>query len=503
MRIPTLPRALSRVMFIAWSLFIFSVFPTVVFGQVGSNVPDDTTLAAQRQAEVRSGFVVEPPDQLLRPAERVLRNTFGNVGLAPLSTEGQLKRLLFPSVPPSARERVLEGASFFTTPGVAAQGAGAMANQTRCAGCHLNNLESVRGEGLLRGISNVSRAGRSTPTNFSFTSGDTTNGGRPAGVRLDPVNPDGSVDLNIISKADPALDAINDTGRNAAFTIFGDFSPVIEAIDPTRSFDPLNGSTNRVTGNAQNFGGFVQHTRPPMDELKALDPSIDCKPDAIPSIEEDRNLGTIDPMTGLSASGFRRGIGERSGPPYIGRGLMEAIPTQDLINAPDPSDTRDGNSSLKAAVFQCTGDCVTGATNMIPANALPDQTNALAAGVGRFGLRANGAEMLQFIIGGLQGELGLTSLANNTEINIADPNIAPYNQNCRSLLVADPEFHLSTPFSVRNFLRLTAPPEFGRDLLAVLNSKDPSWPHFGNHRAARIQRGHSFLVLMLRPLPTE
>lgn len=470
------------------SVFISSVFPYKVFGQVGTNMPDDATLVAQRQTEVSSGFVVEPPNQPLRPAERVRRDTYGDVGLAPLSTAAQLDRLLFPSVPQSARERVVEGASFFTTPETVTNGAGAMANQTRCAGCHLNNLESVPGVGLLTGISNVSRAGRSTPTNFSFTSGDTTNGGRPAGVRLDPVNLDGSVDENIISKADPALDAVNNTGRTAAFTIFGDFSPSVEADDPTRSYDPLDGSTNRVTGNAQDFGGFVQHVRPPIAELKAFDPSIDCKPDAIPSIAEDRNLGTINPITGLSASGFRRGVGERAGPPYIGRGLMEAIPTQDITNAPDPSDTRGSNSSLKTAVFQCTGDCVTGAVNMIPANAPPDRPNALASGVGRFGLRANGAEILQFIIGGLQGELGLTSLANNNEINIADPNIAPYNKNCRNP-VADPEFHLSTPFSERNFLRLTAPPEFGPNLLAVLNSKDPSRPGYGDSRVARVQRG--------------
>jgi hypothetical protein len=309
-----------------------------------------------------------------------------------------------------------------------------------------------------------------------------------AGSRLDPVNPDGSVDFNIVSTADPALDAINNTGRTAAFTIFGDFSPLVDLSDPTSSFDPLDGSTNRVTGNAQNFGGFVQHTRPPNAELKALDPSSDCKADAIPGVEEDKNLGTIDPTTGLSASGFRRGVGERAGPPYIGRGLMEAIPNQDIINAPDPSDTRGGNSSLSAAVFQCTGDCVTGAVNMIPANVPPDKPNALAAGIGRFGLRANGAELLQFIIGGLQGELGLTSLANNKEINVADSNIAPYNKDCKDP-TPDPEFHLSTPFSERNFLRLTAPPEFGRRLLRVLNSDDPSEPRSGNGRTARVQRG--------------
>lgn len=487
-RLKLLSALLIATLSLGLSVLVSSVFPDKVIGQVGTNMPDDATLVAQRRAEVSSGFVVEPPNQPLRPTERISRDTFGDVGLAPLSTAAQLDRLLYPSVPQSARERVVEGASFFTTPHTVTEGAGAMANQTRCAGCHLNNIESVPGMGLLTGTSNVSRAGRSTPTNFSFTSGDTTNGGRPAGARLDPVNPDGSVNSDIVSQADPALDAVNNTGRTAAFTIFGDFSPSVEAVDPTRSYDPLDGSTNRVTGNAQNFGGFVQHTRPPSAELKAFDASIDCKPDAIPSIAEDRNLGTIDATTGLAASGFRRGVGERAGPPYIGRGLMEAIPTQDITNAPDPSDTRGGNSSLRSGVFQCTGDCVTGAVNMIPANAPPDRPNALAAGVGRFGLRANGAEMLQFIIGGLQGELGLTSLANNTEINIADPNIAPYNKNCKNP-IPDPEFRLSTPFSERNFLRLTAPPEFGPNLLAVLNSKNPSWSRYDNSLAGRVQRG--------------
>jgi hypothetical protein len=156
----------------------FTVLPSSVVAQVGSNVPDEDSLVKQRQTEVSSGFVVEPPDQPLRPAERLRRNTYGDVGLAPLSKAEQLERLLFPSVPQSAREKVVEGASFFTTPHTATEGAGPAANQTRCAGCHLNNLESVPGAGLLMGTSNVSRAGRSTPTNFSFTSGDTANGGR-------------------------------------------------------------------------------------------------------------------------------------------------------------------------------------------------------------------------------------------------------------------------------------------------------------------------------------
>ncbi|MEH1847467.1 MAG: hypothetical protein V7L25_21400 [Nostoc sp.] len=79
-------------------------------------------------------------------------------------------------------------------------------------------------------------------------------------------------------------------------------------------------------------------------------------------------------------------------------------------------------------------------------------------------------------------------MANNNEIKIADPKIAPYNKNCKNP-IDDPEFHLSTPFSERNFLRLTAPPEFGSNLLAVLNSKNPSQPRSDYSRAASVQRG--------------
>ncbi|MEH1847468.1 MAG: di-heme oxidoredictase family protein [Nostoc sp.] len=369
--------------------------------------------------------MVAPPNKPLRPAERLRRDTYGNVGLAPLRTASQLDRLLYPSVSQSARQKLVEGSWFFTNPETVKEGAGAMANQTRCAGCHLNNLESVPDAGLVTGISNVTRAGRSTPTNFSFTSGDTKNGGRPAGVRLDPVDPNGYVYSNIVSKADPALDAVNNTGRTAAFTIFGDFSPSVEAVDPTKSYDQLDGTKNPITGNAQNFGGFVQHTRPPIAELKAFDRSINCKPDAIPSIAQDRNLGTINPTTGLSSSGFRRGVGERAGPPYIGRGLMEAVPNQDITNAPDPSDTRGGKSSLKTAVFQCNGDCVTGKVNMIPANAPPNQPNALVSGVGRFGLRANGAEILQFIIGACKVSLALQAWLTIMRSKLLIPRLLP------------------------------------------------------------------------------
>ena len=48
-------------------------------------------------------------------------------------------------------------------------------------------------------------------------------------------------------------------------------------------------------------------------------------------------------------------------------------------------------------------------------------------GVGRFGLRANGVEILQFAVGGLQGELSFTSLFNPAEINF--PTLFPGGMN--------------------------------------------------------------------------
>ena len=131
------------------------------------------------------------------------------------------------------------------------------------------------------------------------------------------------------------LDAINNTGRTAAFTVFGDFDPshMDTASNPTGIgfFDPLDGTTtNIVTGMvSQPFGGQVQHTRPAIDA---------CVPAPIAPVEFDANLsGPLDPTTGLYPSGFRRSVGELAGPPYIGRGLTEAVPTQDITANADPA----------------------------------------------------------------------------------------------------------------------------------------------------------------------
>ena len=260
---------------------------------------------------------------------------------------------------------------------------------------------------------------------------------------------------------------------------------------------------NIVTGTvSQPFGGQVQHTRPAVDE---------CVPGPIAPVEFDANLvpsGPVDPTTGLYPSGFRRAVGELAGPPYIGRGLMEAVPTQDITANTDPS-VENGTSSLGnfASELQCpsTG-CISGKANMIPRTFAVNSNGTITGfvgGVGRFGLRANGVELLQFVVGGLQGELSFTSLLNPAEINF--PTLFPGGTTeamepaacaaARSETPGQPvnlatlEVHLSTPFSIRNLLRNTAPPEFGDKLLDLLQSPDPTKPQPGDSEEAKVQRG--------------
>ena len=139
--------------------------------------------------------------QQLRPVERVPRAQFAEVGQAPLGPS-DMSFFVYPSLDDDERESLLEGLTFFTTEHTAAEGLGPVNNQTRCMGCHLSADEAV--PGLLQRSSHISRAARSTPTNFNFTSFDPATGG---------------------GRAANNLDALTNTGKTAAFTIFGDFSP--------------------------------------------------------------------------------------------------------------------------------------------------------------------------------------------------------------------------------------------------------------------------------------
>src|SRR5262249_33485085 len=73
-----------------------------------------------------------------------------------------------------------------------------------------------------------------------------------------------------------------------------------------------------------------------------------------------------------------------------------------------------------------------------------------------------------------------------------------FNQNASVLPTTMPpgpvnlatlEVHLSEPFSERNLIRNTAPPEFGKDLLKVLDADDPDKPLKVNSKARMVQRG--------------
>lgn len=116
-------------------------------------------------------------------------------------------------------------------------------------------------------------------------------------------------------------------------------------------------------------------------------------------------------------------------------------------------------------------------------------------GVGRFGLHANGVEILQFVIGGLQGELSFTSLINGNEINfpILFPSTGPTTEPaaCMNARSTSPDVHLSIPFSVRNLLRNTAPPEFGEALLICSSHPTPPSPGTGKTRKHQFSAARS------------
>jgi hypothetical protein len=484
-------------------LTALNIFTIPVFAELGSDVPSDTQLLTERVQEAGSAgsgifdIAVPPAGTVLRPVERVPRNKFGVVGPFPLQLQ-DLPALIFPDATLDERQEVLEGLTFFTTQHTAAEGLGPMSNQPFCLGCHENTAEGIRSPGLLSPkscvpgstcASQAARAARSTPTNFAFTS-------------LDPATGRGSPADN--------LDAINDTGRTAAFAVFGDFDPshMDTANNPMGIgfFDPLDGTTTNIVTmmTSQPFGGQVQHTRP------AVDP---CVPAPIAPVEFDANLsGPVDPTTGLYPSGFRRSVGELAGPPYIGRGLMEAVPTADIMAMADPDDTQGHNSSLGnfAGELGCAADCVSGRPNMISrtlavntdANGNLTSVTGFVGGVGRFGLRANGVEILQFVVGGLQGELSFTTLINGNEINFPTlfPSTGPTTEPaaCMNARSTSPEVHLSTPFSIRNLLRNTAPPEFGDALLDLLQSPDPARLRHGEDEEAQVQRGAQLFGIDLK-----
>ena len=318
--------------------------------------------------------------------------------------------LAFPGLSNEESDVFAKGLDFFITPHSADEGVRPVANQDRCLGCHTNTAENDASEGLIVTTdvdfpgTPAGRAARSAPTDFVVSS------------------------------------AGNAPTETAAFTLFGDFSP----------------SSGGFNGLAM-LGGPVQHVRPLVDG---------CEPDVIPPPEV--TIGPVDPITGLSAVGLRRAVGERQGPPYIGRGLMEAVFADDIVALEDPRDDLNHNSSLPPANNpECPNDCISGRHNE---NAPPA---SLVGGdpvirVARLGLRAQGPTLLQFMIGGSNGELGFTSpFAPNDPF---DPQNVDRGVVCDQ--AADPELSAGTILDLRTMVRLISLPDVDRCLLGTSDTCD-------------------------------
>ena len=139
-----------------------------------------------------------------------------------------------------------------------------------------------------------------------------------------------------------------------AFLVFGNFNPLSQAFDSPAS-----------------LGGPVLHKR-----------SLDGFP-----------IQAIPPLPGQP---FQRTIGLRAGPPYIGRGLMEAVFDGDIIanKSPALSGLYDANGNVIYAIEnRNTAAGITGGDNITR--------------LARFGLRAGGPTLLQFTLG--NGPIGLSS----------------------------------------------------------------------------------------------
>jgi hypothetical protein len=415
-------------------------------GVLWAQLSDDEIL--QQLLEERDRDVVTipapGPDVTLRPVQRVPRDQFGVVGVnRPLDLR-DLDALLFPDASDEERAAVLAGLTFFTMEQTAATGRGAVSNQPNCLGCHRNSDDAV--PGLVTTASPAARASRSSPTNFAVTG---------------------------LGRAADHENAVTDTGRTAAFTIFGDFCAA-EAPCP-RPFETLPDiPSGAFDGLARApFFGFVQHTRPSV-------PS--CPPDTLPSLVEDPNLRGLDPIDGwmenwVSETGFRRQVAERAAPPYLGRGLMEAIPNDDILALADPDDTR---NDFGVPIPGCSGDCISGRANFATTTQIIAVAGLPTPTLGRFGLRAQGPQLIVFDAVGAQEEVGTTHALRPTE------NIGP--AGCDDG-VPDPDIPLTTIESLRNLIRLTTLPEFGDTLLGLLQSPNPNAPQPAGSRAAQVQRG--------------
>lgn len=366
--------------------------------------------------------IAGPSDRTqLRPVEFANRATF--------ASGNTVDALIYPSATAEERQVFQRALTFFITDRTPENGLGPLFNQRICLGCHrnsddiatLNPATQFSGAPLVTVSTPASRASRHGPTDHVALNRDI---------------------LAAIAAGDASIGMDETRGKppTASFTLFGAFFPAAGAFNP------------EVV-----FGGPIQHVRS----------TPACFPDVIPDESADPFiLGGIDPLTGLPVIGGRRAIGERAAPPYIGRGLMEAIFQDDIVALGDPLDLQGHNSSLASPAVtnpECPGDCISGRHNEnAPGTAFPVLDPVVR--VARFGLRAPGPTLLQFMLGGTQQEIGITNPFAPTENN--------NNQNAgRTCDVApDPELTADDIFDLRRLIRLIAPPALDPCILGTSNT---------------------------------
>lgn len=175
-----------------------------------------------------------------------------------------------------------------------------------------------------------------------------------------------------------------------AFTIFGDFNPA------TGDFNPRSDAGGPVL-HKSHLPGYPDQQMPP-----------------------------------LPGAPLVRVTGMRAGPSYIGRGLIEAIPDDEILAGKAPEVNGLGhegfeNRASEAAAF-------VGGSPVVR--------------LARFGLRAAGPSLEQFDTGGTNGEIGLTS-PFAPAANENSPTPAP---------VASPALTANDLRDLRTLIRLIAPP---------------------------------------------
>src|ERR1700756_2627186 len=117
---------------------------SVLMAELGSNVPSDSQLTAQRAEEGGTAgagvfdIAVPPAGTSLRPVQRVPRDKFGIVGPFPLTLQ-DLDGLVYPAATLQERQAMLEGMTFFTAAHTVTEGLGPMNNQPFCLGCHMSS----------------------------------------------------------------------------------------------------------------------------------------------------------------------------------------------------------------------------------------------------------------------------------------------------------------------------------------------------------------------------